>query len=97
MLIEEFCQARFADEATTCQHLEAAGWNLEDIMGSYMPPIPDSPVAGRAVRVSNFKASHDEASAPEGPMDLGALLGKLIKGYCLYRRASTGGRRVSHS
>ena len=82
-LIEEFCRARFADEATARQHLEASGWNLADAMASYMPPIPDSPVAGRTLQVSNFKASYDRASAPEGPMDLGMLLGELIKGYCL--------------
>ena len=51
-------------------------------MDSYMPPVPDSPVAGRTLQSSNFKVAYDRAEAPEGPMDLGMLLGDLLRGYC---------------
>eukprot|EP01045_Picozoa_sp_COSAG04_P016295 COSAG04_NODE_1347_length_7134_cov_4.146695_5_plen_142_part_00 len=51
-------------------------------MASFMPPVPDSPVSGRTLATSNFKAAYIEASAPEGPMDLGMLLGKLLERYC---------------
>ena len=83
MLIEEFCQAQFVDEVTAIQHLEAAGWSLERATASYMPPVPESPVAGWPMQTFSFKASYDRASSPEGPMDLEVLLGELIRGYCL--------------
>ena len=47
-----------------------------------MPPIPESPVSGRTFASSHFKAAYTEAEAPEGPMDLGAELNKLIEAYC---------------
>ena len=51
-------------------------------MRGYLPPVPDSPVAGRTLQTSNFKPAYDRALSPQGPMDLGMLLGELIKGYC---------------
>ena len=58
--------------------LEAAAWDLQAAMQAYMPPVPDSPVAGRKLSTSNFKVSYGRVQAPEGPMDLGAELAKLI-------------------
>ena len=36
-----------------------------------MPPVPDSPVAGRTFASSHFKAAYSQVSVPQGPMDLG--------------------------
>ena len=47
IMVTEFCEQHLTDEATARWHLEASGWDLERAMGSYMPPIPDSPVVGR--------------------------------------------------
>ena len=81
----EFCQSTYRivlDETMAHRHLEAAGWDLEHAKDSYMPPIPDSPVVGRTLQTSNFKAAYNCAVAPKGPMDLGIELGKLIEGHC---------------
>ena len=51
-------------------------------MASHMPPIPDSPVSGRTLATSNFKAAYGAAAAPQGQMDLGMMLGDLIRTYC---------------
>ena len=81
-LVAQFMAERYADDATARRHLEQEGWELEPAMASYMPPVPDSPVAGRSLATSNFKTAYIEASVPEGPMDLGVLLGDLIRAYC---------------
>ena len=81
-MVTTFCEQRFADKATARQHLQAAGWELERAMDGYMPPVPDSPLTGRTLHTSNFIKAYDSASAPEGPMDLGELLGELLKEYC---------------
>ena len=47
-----------------------------------MPPVPDSPVAGRTLATSKFKTAYMQALVPEGPMDLGMKLGTLIQEYC---------------
>eukprot|EP01045_Picozoa_sp_COSAG04_P018502 COSAG04_NODE_1715_length_5819_cov_5.914336_4_plen_198_part_00 len=38
-----------------------------------VPPIPDSPMTGRTLRTSNFT---------EGPLDMGDILGELLRAYC---------------
>ena len=81
-LVAQFMAERYADDATARRHLEQEAWELEPAMASYMPPVPDSPVAGRSLATSNFKTAYIEASVPEGPMDLGVLLGDLIRAYC---------------
>ena len=66
----------------TLRHLEQAGWELEPAMASYMPPVPDSPVFDRTFVSSNFRAAYNDADAPQGQMDLGMMLGDLIRTYC---------------
>ena len=63
-------------------YLDQAGWELQPAMASYMPPVPDSPVQGRSLATSNFKAAYSVAEAPEGQMDLGGALQDLIKAHC---------------
>jgi hypothetical protein len=48
----------------------------------YMPPLPDSPMTGRSLATSEFKTAYGQATVPEGAMDLGMELGKLLEGYC---------------
>ena len=81
-LVAHFRQQRFADDATARRCLEEAGWDLQAAMRAFMPPVPDSPVAGRTLATSKFKTAYMQASVPEGPMDLGMKLGTLIQEYC---------------
>ena len=81
-MVTKFRQGRFADEATARRCLEQAGWNLEHAMSSYMPPVPDSPMTGRTLAKSNFKAEYGKATVPKGQMQLGAALIKMVEGYC---------------
>eukprot|EP01045_Picozoa_sp_COSAG04_P015780 COSAG04_NODE_1273_length_7466_cov_76.544319_4_plen_458_part_00 len=80
--VAQFQERCFADAATAQRCLEAAGWDLQRAIESYMPPVPDSPVVGRTLSTSNFKAAYSSVDAPEGPMDLGEFLSDLMKGYC---------------
>ena len=54
----------------------------EELVLANPAPIPLSPVFGRTLGSSSFKASYSDVTAPEGPMDLGVALGDLLKGYC---------------
>ena len=81
-MVAQLTAERFVDEATARRHLEQAGWDLQAAMESCIPPVPDSPVKGRTLATSNFKAAYGAAAAPQGQMDMGFLLGELIKAYC---------------
>ena len=59
-------EERFADEATARMMLEAMDWKLDSAMESYVPPVPPSPMVGRAFDTSNFKRAYATAEAPEG-------------------------------
>jgi hypothetical protein len=80
--VAEFMRQRYTDEATARDQLQQTGWDLRRALASYMPPVPDSPVAGRTFAGSHFKAAYKQVSVPEGPMDLGMKLGDLIRAYC---------------
>ena len=73
---------RYTDEATAREQLQRCGWDLPRALASYMPPVPDSLVAGRTFAGSHFKAAYMRVAVPEGPMDLGIKLGDLIRAYC---------------
>ena len=64
-LVAQFMAERYADDATARRHLEQARWELEPAMASYMPPEPDSPVAGRSLATSSFKAAYGKATPPK--------------------------------
>ena len=64
-LVAQFMAERYADDATARRHLEQEGWELEAAMASYMPPVPDSPVAGRSLATSSFKAAYGKATPPK--------------------------------
>ena len=64
-LVAQFMAERYADDATARRHLEQEGWELEAAMASYMPPEPDSPVAGRSLATSSFKAAYGKATPPK--------------------------------
>ena len=66
-MVAQLTAERFVDEATARRHLEQAGWDLQAAMESCMPPIPDSPVSGRTLASSNFKAAYNDADAPVSP------------------------------
>eukprot|EP01045_Picozoa_sp_COSAG04_P012309 COSAG04_NODE_823_length_10051_cov_18.357617_7_plen_392_part_00 len=71
-----------ADDAAARRCLEAAGWDFQQAAGAYMPPLPESPVVGRALATSNFKTAYSKATPPKGPMDFGMAVGKLVEAYC---------------
>ena len=81
-MLTRFQEERFADEETARRCLEEAGWCIQRAMDEYMPPVPDSPMAGRSLRTSNFKVAYGRVQAPEGPMDMGDHLGELLRAYC---------------
>jgi hypothetical protein len=81
-LLSKFTQQRFADEATARRCLKQTGWKLEEAMALYMPPVPDSPVAGKSLAGAAFKGGYDKATVPKGQMQLGGLVMKLVEGYC---------------
>jgi protein-L-isoaspartate O-methyltransferase len=78
-MVVQFMRERCADESTARLQLEQSGWDLQRAMENYMPPLPDSPVAGRTLASSNFKAAYTAAEVPEGPMELGGILMNLIQ------------------
>jgi hypothetical protein len=80
--LAKFMKERFTDEVTARQILTAEGWDLQRAMVAYMPPVPQSPLSGRTLVTSNFMAAYDSAEVPEGPMELGDILGELIRAYC---------------
>ena len=59
-------EERFADEETARRCLAQVDWQLEPAMALYMPPVPDSPVSGRELASSHFKAAYDKATPPKG-------------------------------
>ena len=75
-------EERFADEETARRCLAQSDWQLEPAMALYMPPVPDSPVSGRELASSHFKAAYDKATPPKGAMQLGASVQNLIQAYC---------------
>jgi len=50
-----------------------------------IPPIPDSPVAGRTLATSNFLAAYDRAMPPGDMLTLGSKLGAVIRDHCTAR------------
>ena len=82
LLVTQFKEERYADETTARECLEAADWDIQRAMASYMPPVPDSPVSGRTLAASKFKAAYTTADTPEGPMEIGVILSELIRAYC---------------
>jgi hypothetical protein len=81
-MVAKFTQQRFSDESTARRCLEQAGWDLEQAMSLYLPPVPDSPMAGRSFAKSKFKLEYGKATVPKGQMQLGVSLGQLLQGYC---------------
>ena len=87
-LVRDFTAACFTDEATARGFLERAGWVLRDAMlgasgrAEDCGYLPSSSVAGRTLEASNFKPAYIDAAVPEGPMDLGGALTKLLEGHC---------------
>jgi hypothetical protein len=70
------------DGASARVHLEKAQWDLQQVLSTYMPPIPQSPVSERTFASSAFKAKYEAAEVPTNPLQMGALLQDLVKGYC---------------
>eukprot|EP01045_Picozoa_sp_COSAG04_P053615 COSAG04_NODE_23506_length_337_cov_0.852941_1_plen_78_part_10 len=56
-MVTAFQTQRYADEETARRCLEEKGWDLQSAMQSYMPPVPDSPVAERTLASSNFRVA----------------------------------------
>jgi hypothetical protein len=81
-MVKDFMRERYADEGVATQQLEATGWDLARAIASYLPPVPDSPVAGRTLATSRFKAAYAVAEVPEGPLQLGGILTGLTQAYC---------------
>lgn len=81
-MVDTFMQERFADEATARRCLEQTGWKLAKAVQLYMPPVPESPMAGRSFAKSNFKVEYVKATVPKAQMQFGNSLGKLLEGYC---------------
>ena len=75
-------EERFADEETARRCLAQVDWQLGQAMALFMPPVPDSPVSGRELASSHFKAAYDKATPPKGAMQLGASVQNLIQAYC---------------
>ena len=71
-----------ASEQAARRCLETAGWDLQRAVGSYMPPVPSSPVSNRTLATSNFKTAYGRVQAPQGAFQLGAALTDIIRGYC---------------
>jgi hypothetical protein len=55
----------------------------ERLKRASLPPVPHSPVSGRTLATSNFKAAYAKASAPADLMDLGSTLGRMLEAYCI--------------
>ena len=51
--VAEFMRQRYTDEATAREQLQRAGWDLPRALASYMPPVPDSAVAGHSRKQRN--------------------------------------------
>jgi hypothetical protein len=81
-MVERFQRERYADAATARRYLEQCEWDLERAMERYMPPVPESEVSDRTLATSSFKEAYGNTEAPEGPMDLGAVLSDHIQAYC---------------
>jgi hypothetical protein len=81
-------QRQAAEQLGRLQALEAEQAELERLRAALdayvppMPPPPDSPMSGRSLASSEFKGAYGRAAVPQGAMDLGMKLGKLLEGYC---------------
>jgi hypothetical protein len=77
-----------ASGAAPATQAEAADFNCQTLLGDFdtqllqdLPPLPQSPMAGRTFAASRFKAEYDHAQVPE-VLEMGACLDRLLRAYC---------------